>query len=139
MQKRKKKDHDFSVTAFWVVQEATGQVKGGFDARALGRLRGLKGGKARAEKLSPERWKEIAVQAEIDRQTEGARLEQVRIDKLEANKKHVGAVRKAAKEAIMTMGINEAVAKKIVLAIHAGNIPSVTISYGGWSNEPTNQ
>jgi hypothetical protein len=32
-------------------------------AVALGRLGGLKGGKARAEKLSPERRKEIAVNA----------------------------------------------------------------------------
>ena len=58
MAKRKNKEHDFSVTAFRVVQEATGQVqpkpKPKFDAKALGRLGGLKGGKARAEKLSPE-------------------------------------------------------------------------------------
>jgi hypothetical protein len=59
---REKKEHDFSVTAFRVVQEATGQSKKrNFDAVALGRLGGLKGGKARAEKLSPERRKEIAV------------------------------------------------------------------------------
>jgi hypothetical protein len=32
-------------------------------ARMLGRLGGLKGGKARAEKLSPERRKEIAQRA----------------------------------------------------------------------------
>ena len=61
MEKRKKKEHDFSVNAFRVVQEATGQLKGGFDARAMGRLGGLKGGVARAEKLSPERRREIAV------------------------------------------------------------------------------
>ena len=62
MGKRKKREHDFSVTAFRVVQEATGQSKKrNFDAVALGRLGGLKGGKARAEKLSPERRKEIAV------------------------------------------------------------------------------
>lgn len=66
MDKRKKKEHDFSVTAFRVVQEATGQIeptkpkKKNFDAKALGHLGGLKGGKARAEKLSPERRKEIA-------------------------------------------------------------------------------
>jgi hypothetical protein len=67
MTKRKKREHDFSVTAFRVVQEATGQIepkpKKNFDAKALGRLGGLKGGKARAEKLSPERRKEIAVKA----------------------------------------------------------------------------
>lgn len=73
MEKRKKREHDFSVTAFRVVQEATGQVEPEqtkpsdktkkFDAKALGRLGGLKGGKARAEKLTPERRREIAKKA----------------------------------------------------------------------------
>jgi hypothetical protein len=63
MGKRNKKEHDFAVTAFRVVQEATGQIKGGFDARAMGRRGGLKGGRARAEKLSPERRTEIAKKA----------------------------------------------------------------------------
>ena len=63
MEKRKKKEHDFSITAFRIVQEATGQVKGGFDAKSLGRLGGLKGGKARAEKLTSEQRKEIAKKA----------------------------------------------------------------------------
>lgn len=69
MAKRKKREHDFSVTAFRVVQEATGQIepkpakKKNFDAKALGHLGGLKGGKARAEKLTPERRKEIAKKA----------------------------------------------------------------------------
>ncbi len=68
--KRRKKQHDFSVTAFRVVQEATGQndpepekPKKNFDAKALGRLGGLKGGTARAEKLTPEQRKEIVVKA----------------------------------------------------------------------------
>ena len=72
MEKRKKKEHDFSVTAFKVVQEATGQVetqpeqketnraKKGFDPVVLGHLGGLKGGKARAEKLTPQQRSEIA-------------------------------------------------------------------------------
>ena len=64
---RKKKEHDFAVTAFKVVQEATGQLKGGFDAKVLGRLGGLKGGRARAEKLSPERRSEIAKKAALAR------------------------------------------------------------------------
>ena len=74
MAKRKKKEHDFAVTAFRVVQEATGQAKSKEEkpldiegknpnAVALGRLGGLKGGKARAEKLSTERRKEIAKKA----------------------------------------------------------------------------
>lgn len=66
MVKRKKKEHDFAVNAFRVVQEATGQVESEpkpareFDAKALGRKGGLKGGKARAQKLTPEQRSEIA-------------------------------------------------------------------------------
>lgn len=75
MPRKKKRDHDFSVTAFRVVQEATGQVEkqeqiepGLVDGKnpnavALGRLGGLKGGKARAEQLTPEQRKEIAKKA----------------------------------------------------------------------------
>jgi hypothetical protein len=71
--RKKKRDSDFAVTAFRVVQEATGQVKPEPEetepelvegknphAVALGRLGGLKGGKARAAKLAPEQRKEIA-------------------------------------------------------------------------------
>jgi len=71
MEKRKKKEHDFSINAFRVVQEATGQIetqseptkKKNFDAKALGHKGGLKGGKARAEKLTPEQRKGIAQKA----------------------------------------------------------------------------
>ncbi len=70
-EKKRKKEHDFRVTAFHVVQEATGQSKTEseqvnadkekkFDSVALGHLGGLKGGKARAKKLTPEQRKEIA-------------------------------------------------------------------------------
>jgi len=74
--KRKtKKDHDFSITAFRVVQEATGQAEEeqkeepistdckNPHAVALGRLGGLKGGKARALKLTSEERKAIARKA----------------------------------------------------------------------------
>ena len=73
MEKRKKREHDFSVTAFRVVQEATGQIKPKptktktFDAKALGHLGGLKGGKARSERLTPERRVEIAKKAALAR------------------------------------------------------------------------
>jgi N-acetylmuramic acid 6-phosphate (MurNAc-6-P) etherase len=74
MAKRKKQEHDFSVRAFKVVQEATGQTEPEteqtlpekerkFDPVALGHLGGLKGGKARAQKLTPEQRKEIARKA----------------------------------------------------------------------------
>jgi hypothetical protein len=72
--RQKKRDYDFSVTAYRVVQEATGQAEAKEEkplsvegknpaAVALGRLGGLKGGKARFEKLTPEQRKEIARKA----------------------------------------------------------------------------
>jgi hypothetical protein len=74
--RKKKREHDFAVTAFRVVQEATGQVEPepkqaepelvegkNPHAVALGRLGGLKGGKARSEKLTPEQRKTIAKKA----------------------------------------------------------------------------
>jgi len=81
----KKKEHDFSVTAYRVVQEATGQIipKPTFDPVALGRLGGLKGGKARAEKLSPERRKEIARKAAEARWgVKGANLKAMEANKI---------------------------------------------------------
>ena len=78
--RKKKRDSDFAVTAFRVVQETTGQTESEIEetkpelvegknphAVALGRLGGLKGGKARAEKLTPEQRKEIAQKAAIKR------------------------------------------------------------------------
>jgi hypothetical protein len=70
----KKKDHDFSIKAFRVVEQATKdtetieiesiQIEGkNPNAVALGRLGGLKGGKARFAKLTPEERKEIAQKA----------------------------------------------------------------------------
>ena len=75
--KRKKRDHDFSVTAFRVVAEAIADADDtpateempldtmgkNPNAVALGRLGGKKGGKARADKLTPERRSEIARRA----------------------------------------------------------------------------
>ena len=72
MARKKKKDHDFSVTAFRVVQEATEEPEienvesqpsvddKNPHAVALGKLGGAKGGPARAKKLTPEQRSEIA-------------------------------------------------------------------------------
>ena len=69
-----KREHDFSVTAFRVVQEATGQIERPrpkpaktFDAKARGGAGGLVGGRARAAKLTPERRVEIAKKAALAR------------------------------------------------------------------------
>ena len=70
----KKRDYDFSIHALRVVEEATKdketmtveevRIEGkNPNAVALGRLGGLKGGKARAQKLSPDQRKEIAQKA----------------------------------------------------------------------------
>jgi hypothetical protein len=68
--KRHKREHDFAVNAYRVVQEATEQVepekpkpRTEYDYKALGHKGGLKGGKARAEKLTPEQRTEIAKKA----------------------------------------------------------------------------
>ncbi len=73
--KRKKRDHDFSIIAHRVVQEATGEAEKQqvepeltpderhAAAVALGRLGGKKGGAARAKKLSKKRRSEIAKKA----------------------------------------------------------------------------
>ena len=76
MARRKNKEHDFSIVAYRVVQEATGQIEPepkqeepepidgkNPHAVALGRLGGLKGSKVRASKLTPEERREIAQKA----------------------------------------------------------------------------
>jgi hypothetical protein len=79
-----------------------------------------------AEKVAAE----AARQAEIKRQQE----EQERIrreqEQREANKRHVGDVRRKAKEALIAeCGLSEDVAKKVILAINSKKIPNVTIQY----------
>jgi hypothetical protein len=69
--RKQKKETDFAITAFRVVQEATKEPEPeqpqpnptddkNPNAVALGRLGGLKGGRARASKMTPEQRKEIA-------------------------------------------------------------------------------
>lgn len=67
--RNKKRPRDISQLATEIVKEATGEkkkepeVKKNPAAVELGRLGGLKGGKARAAKLTPEQRKEIARKA----------------------------------------------------------------------------
>ena len=63
------KEHDINITAFKVFQQAIGEapkedapIKNPA-AVTLGRMGGLKGGKARAAKLTPEHRREIAKKA----------------------------------------------------------------------------
>jgi len=67
--KRNRRTPDVNVIAARIVAQATDEahIVKNPAAVALGRLGGLKGGKARAEKLSPERRSEIAKKAALAR------------------------------------------------------------------------
>lgn len=75
--------------------------------------------RAEAKRIADER---AAQQAEA----EHAAAEQAARDK---DRKHRGDVMKAAKEAIMALGVDEDAAKKVVLAIVAGEVPNVTLRF----------
>ena len=67
--------------------------------------------------------------AEVERQENEAKIaEQDRLRR-ESNKTHIGNIRREAKEALMLIGLDEDGAKAVVLAIHGGAIPHVTINY----------
>ena len=72
---------------------------------------------------------EQARQAEIDRQNAEKQQIAAEQSKKEANKRHVGRIRKEAKESIMRFGFNEDDARRFVLAINDGKIKNVTINY----------
>lgn len=93
-----------------------------------------------AEQLAAERRRaeeaERAAQAERDRvaKEDAARAAEARrvADEQaarEANKAHRTRVKTAAKQAIMTCGVSEEAAQKVVLAIIAGEIPAVTLAF----------
>mgnify|MGYP001562481832 CR=1 FL=1 len=68
MQKRSSSPQDLNQAAAWLVGQATGQVMPSLQGKnpaavMLGHLGGMKGGKARAERLSPARRQAIARKA----------------------------------------------------------------------------
>ena len=70
--RKPKRPRDFNQLAKQIVDEATGQAEPVEDTRdplavELGRRGGLKGGKARAAKLTPEQRREIAQKAAAKR------------------------------------------------------------------------
>lgn len=80
-------------------------------------------------KRDAEEAAERARLSEIQRQKEQeARIKEEQ-EAREANKKHIGAIRKAAKESLMSLGIYEEKAKEIVMAINDGKIANVKINY----------
>lgn len=66
--------------------------------------------------------------AEEARQAEEKRLADEQAAR-EADQKHRRAVKTAAKEAIMSCGVTEDAAQKVVLAIIAGEVPAVTLRF----------
>lgn len=78
MPRRSSKEHDFATVARRVVEQAIGEHLDGTPlenpdagknpaAVALGKLGGAKGGRARADKLSPAKRKQIAKKAAMKR------------------------------------------------------------------------
>ena len=105
---------------------------------------------AEAERKRVQREHEAALAAERARAEEAERAAQVERDRIaaaevarlaeeahaiaeqrkrEADQAHRSKVMTAAKEAIMTCGVDEEAAKKIVLLIRAGEVPAVTLSF----------
>lgn len=80
-------------------------------------------------KRDAEEAAERARQAEIQRQHEEQERQRKEQEQREANKRHIGAIRKAAKESLMTLGLDEQTAREIVLAIHNGQVANVKINY----------
>jgi len=68
--------------------------------------------------------------AEIKRQEDEAARVKAEDEKREANKRHVGDIRKRAKIDIMeTVGCDEETAKKFIMAVNSNRISNITIKY----------
>ena len=73
---------------------------------------------------------ERARQSEINRQAKEKQAAEEKQARLEANKRHVGKIRSEAKSCLMEFqGIDETLAKRIVLAISRGEVKHITINY----------
>ena len=116
-------------------QEAAERIKAAEDAAKQAEIDKIEAEqRAKIQTENAEREKKEAAdkarQAEIDRQAEEKRKADAEQAKLEANKKHVDNIRREAKECLMEFdGINETIAKRIVLAIHRREIKNITINY----------
>ncbi len=89
--------------------------------------------RAEAEKLAAEqRAKEAAEAArlaEVQRQADEAARVEAEQRKREADKAHKAKIMGEAKQALMSMNITEELARAIVLKIHRGEVPNVTINF----------
>lgn len=80
-------------------------------------------------KRDAEEAAERARQAEIQRQKDEEERQRKEQEAREANKRYIGSIRKAAKESLMALGMEEEQAKAVVMAIHNGQIANVKIHY----------
>lgn len=80
-------------------------------------------------KRDAEEAAERARQEEIKRQQEEKARMEAEAKAREENKRHIGKIRKEAKESLMAFGLDEDQAKQIVLAIHNKQIKNVSINY----------
>lgn len=80
-------------------------------------------------KKNAEEAAERARKALIEQQEAEKAAELAEQEKRESNKRHIGTIRKQAKDSFMVLGFTEADSKKLVMAIHDGKISNVTISY----------
>ena len=108
-------------------QRAIEQASEAVKQRKAAELRAVEAEKEAAK--NAEIAAENAKQEQIEAQNAEKEAERLELEKREANKKHVGAIRKAAKESLMAIGLDEETAKKVVLAINAGDIENVSIKY----------
>jgi len=99
----------------------------------------IKADAIREQEEKYEREKQARLQAEEDarnakakaelEQEQKAQAEKEAIERAERDRRHVGNVRREAKEALMRIVDNEVACKEIVLCISNGGIPNVSISY----------
>lgn len=150
-EERDQKDRDEKIRRD-AVAKAEAETKAAIDREEAAKRAAIQAQEDKA--LSERRAEEAAIQAvkDADQAEERSREEAVRAadlataneiarvalndlnekkeqEKRESNRRHVGDVRRRAKEAIIVLGANEELAKKIVLAISKDLVPSVTIQY----------
>ena len=77
-----------------------------------------------------EQERQAAIANEQARQAAEVEAERVAIEKREKDRAHVGSIRKSVKESLMLInGVDEDLAKLIVIAISLSNIPHTQITY----------
>jgi colicin import membrane protein len=85
--------------------------------------------RAHAEALAAERRRSDALEASQRAEVERQRLEREAAEKRASDIEHRSLIMGAAKKAIMALGVDEDVARSIVLAIKADEIPNVSIRF----------